>query len=519
MADPSAELADLGTTAGSVVTLEVAPDETRLHRFLTLGTADGTYASSEPGLTAASAPLVVAWARDHPRELVDLAVTVSAAGRAPTQRPAIFALAAAAALGDDQGRAYALTHLGDLVRTGSQLFCFASYVEQFRGWGRGLRRAIASWYTERDLDDLAYQLAKYRQRDGWTHRDLLRLSHPVTTDPERRALFDWACGRAPATAWPPLVQAYEYAQVKSTANEWVLLIGRAPDIAWDMLPDSALVHPDVWAALVRAGVPQSALVRQLPRLTRLGLLAPESPLLDIVTGQLRDVGRTRAARIHPLDLLVAASTYASGHSAKGDGEWTPVPQIIDALDTAFYTAFDVVEPTGRRMLLALDVSASMAATAAGLALSCREASAALALVTATVEPHSRIVAFTAAPDGLTELTISPRQRLDDVVHAIAALPAGPTDCALPILAAIEQQLAIDVFVVYTGNATSTGAISARAALAEYRRTSGIDARLVVVAMRATALTIADPDDPGMLDITGFDSSVARVIGDFASGAL
>jgi len=108
--------------------------------------------------------------------------------------------------------------------------------------------------------------------------------------------------------------------VKSSAYEWVLLIDRVPEIAWDMLPDASLTEPEVWTALLRAGVLQSALVRQLPRLTRLGLLAPESPLLDIVSSQLSDVGRTRAARIHPLDLLVAASTYASGHSTKGDGE-------------------------------------------------------------------------------------------------------------------------------------------------------------------------------------------------------
>lgn len=418
-----------------------------------------------------------------------------------------------------QAAPYALARLGDIVRTGSQLFQCAAYVEQFRGWGRGLRRAVAAWYTERDLDELAYQLVKYRQRDGWTHRDLLRLAHPATSSPERRALFDWACGRPPGDPWPALVQAFEYAQVKSSANEWVLLIDRVPEIAWDMLPDAALTEPEVWTALLRAGVLQSALVRQLPRLTRLGLLAPESPLLDIVSSQLSDVGRTRAARIHPLDLLVAASTYASGHSTKGDGEWTPIPQIIDALDSAVYAAFDTVESTGRRLLLALDVSESMAVPAAGLALSCREAGAALALVTATVESHSRMVAFTAAPGGLTDLTISPRQRLDDVLRAVTALPAGPADCALPILAAIEQDLAIDVFVVYTGNASSIGSVSARDALAEYRRRSGIDARLVVVAMTASALTIADPDDPGMLDTAGFDSSVARVIGDFASGAI
>ena len=44
---------------------------------------------------------------------------------------------------------------------------------------------------------------------------------------------------------------------------------------------------------------------------------------------------------------------------KGSLTWQPVSQITDALEDAFYAAFDAVEPTGKRHLLALDVSGSM----------------------------------------------------------------------------------------------------------------------------------------------------------------
>jgi len=36
-------------------------------------------------------------------------------------------------------------------------------------------------------------------------------------------------------------------------------------------------------------------------------------------------------------------------------------------------------------------------------------------------------------------------------------------------------------------------------------------------MTATNFTIADPSDPGMLDIAGFDSAVPTLITDFARG--
>ena len=54
---------------------------------------------------------------------------------------------------------------------------------------------------------------------------------------------------------------------------------------------------------------------------------------------------------------------------------------------------------------------------------------------------------------------------------------------------------------------------------DYRRASGIDARLVVVGMVSNGFSIADPNDPGQLDIVGFDTATPQLISDFARGAL
>ena len=43
--------------------------------------------------------------------------------------------------------------------------------------------------------------------------------------------------------------------------------------------------------------------------------------------------------------------------------------------------------------------------------------------------------------------------------------------------------------------------------------------LVVVGMVANGFTIADPEDPGMLDIVGFDTATPAVVTGFAAGAL
>jgi 60 kDa SS-A/Ro ribonucleoprotein len=67
--------------------------------------------------------------------------------------------------------------------------------------------------------------------------------------------------------------------------------------------------------------------------------------------------------------------------------------------------------------------------------------------------------------------------------------------------------------------TWAGSVHPGQALREYRERAGIAARLVAVDMIANAFTIADPDDPGMLDIVGFDTATPAVLTGFAAGAL
>ncbi len=245
---------------------------------------------------------------------------------------------------------------------------------------------------------------------------------------------------------------------------------------------------------------------------------------DEVVAQLVDADRLRSARVHPVNVLVAQRTYASGRSARGAGEWSPSRKVTDALDAAFYRAFGAVEPSGTRTLLALDVSGSMSVPVSGLPITAREASAALALVQLATEPSATAVGFTSRSgavnwhdSALRPLSISPRQRLDDALRVVDAMPMGGTDCALPMVHATEQGMQVDTFVIYTDNETWAGGIHPHQALAEYRRQSGIAAKLVVVGMTATGFSIADPSDAGMLDVVGFDGAVPSLITEFARG--
>lgn len=492
----------------------------RMHRFLILGSEGGTYYTEQQEFTRENAENVIACIKEDGPRAVNLIVEISKAGRAPKNDPAIFALALAQALGDTQTKRLVEANLGEVCRIGTHLFHFAQYVEQFRGWGRALKRSVAGWYEGMDATRLALQVTKYAQRDGWSHRDLLRLAHPKGASENHEVIYDFLTKKE-----QPLVQReginllWASEEVKKfTDAKTVAAFIKEHTLPRELVPNEWLKSPEVWEALLEE-MPMTAMIRNLANMTRIGLVAPNSEAALTVANRLKDQERLTRSRVHPIAVLNALMTYKKGQSLRGDNKWTPVPQVIDALDAAFYMAFGNVESTGKRFHLALDVSGSMGwGYIAGLpGLNPREASAAMALVTAATEPNHF---FTAFQTELTPLTITPRQRLDDVIKAVDVdvLDFGGTDCSLPMVWSEKKGYEFDAFVVLTDNETWAGRIHPSQALERYRQKTGIPAKLIVVGMTANEVSIADPDDGGMLDVVGFDTATPQLISDFAAGA-
>lgn len=492
-------------------------DWMRLERFLVLGTEGGTFYISERDFTQTAGHLVHRCIRADGLRTVSRIVATSQSGRAPKNDPAIFSLAMCAKLGDEPTRRAAYAALPRVCRIGTHLMHFAEYAQAFGGWGRGMRKAVGAWFNTKPATELAYQLAKYQARDGWSNRDLLRLAHPRAASPSHDRLFAWAVkGELPtgATEDPAcelIVVMDELSRAPDAAT--VARLVRAHRVPRECVTTEWLTHAEVWDALLEA-MPMHAMIRNLATMTRVGLLAPGSAATDLVVARLSDRGRLAQARIHPIAVLAALVTYQSGRSAKGTTAWTPVPAIAEALDAAFYASFPHVEPSGKRTLLALDVSGSMSwGAVAGIpGLTPRVASCAMALVTAATEPQHEIVVFTTQ---LARLSISPHERLDAIVKRVDGLAMGATDCAQPMIWAQRHSVDVDAFCIYTDNETWAGTVHPSQALRSYRDARGIPARLVTVGMTSTGFSIADPDDAGMLDVVGFDTSTPSAIADFA----
>lgn len=489
----------------------------RVDRFLILGSEGGTYYASEARLTKENAVNLVEAIREDGQRVVARVIALSVSGRAPKAQPAIFALAACAGLGDEATRRYALGEgLRRICRTGSHLLTFCSYIEQFRGWGRGLRKALRVWYESTPVRDLAYQALKYQNRDGFTHRDVFRLAHPLTVDAERAALYAWIVKGEVPSEYPSLALLRAHASAKASEDADAATCARLvreSGLPREALPSTWLKEPRVWEALLPQ-LPATALIRNLATLSRVGLLTPKGDATAAVIVRITDRAALRKARIHPIALLAALTTYASGRSARGSSSWTPVPAIVEALDTAFGLSFENVEPTGARTLIGLDVSGSMSSgVIAGIpGITPRVGAAAMAMTFVRTETDVRIMAFA---DRFVPFAIGRDESVASVVSRTAALPFMGTDCALPMLYALEQRLAIDLFVVLTDSETWSGTIHPDQALRTYRERTGIAAKLVVVGMTSNGFTLADPNDGGMLDVVGFDAAAPALIAGFA----
>jgi 60 kDa SS-A/Ro ribonucleoprotein len=506
-------------------------DWARLDRFLVLGSDAPTYYQKAPALTRENAKVVErCFAADAARTVARV-VEISEAGRAPNNDPAIFVLAIGAAHPEQTVRKLALAAVPKVCRTATHLFGFVKVVRALgRGWGRSLKTAVANWYNAKPLDDVAYQAIKYREREGYSHKRLLQTAHPAASEsPARIALYRWMRGLDPGGDLPPLVRAHLRAMQPGIAKAEVLELITANRLPWEALPTAFNADPDAWCAMLPT-LGLGAMVRNLGNMTRLGAIKPLSDAEAVVVARLADQAAIRKSRLHPFSILLAMAVYGSGRGIRGSGAWDPSRAVLDALDGAFYKAFANVKASGKRVLIALDVSGSMGSPIMGSPLTCREATAALALVTMSTEKRTHVVGFTAAghaqrrfggrwgggPTNLTPLAISPRQRVTDAVKAVSNLPFGGTDCALPMLYALEKGIAVDAFFVYTDNETWAGAVHPVQALQQYRQKTGIPAKLVVVGLTSTGFSIADPNDGGMLDVVGFDAGAPAVMADFVS---
>lgn len=488
-----------------------------LDRFLILGSDTPSYYASAQKLTKDAAKNVVKAIKEDGIRTVNRIVEISTGGRAPKNDPAIFALVLCATQGNAETVAAAYAALPKVARTGTHLFQFVDSLNELGKWNAAAKRGVAAWYLNRGEDKLAMQVLKYQSREGWNHRDVLRLAHVKPKTELQSSIFRYvvkgAEGLGDHTPVPSIIAGVEALKRNPTKDVALKTIANYDGITWEMIPTELHRDKDVMSALI-PGMGMTALIRKLGQLTNVGVIRPMSTDLKAVVSKLTDAEAIKAGRVHPITILNAFNQYKQGRGDKGTLTWTPVQQVLDALNDAFYDSFQYVESTGQNFLMGVDCSGSMwgARVSGAPNLTAAEVAGVMALAIAKRESNYWIGGFNTR---MSELKISPNMRLDQVLSVMQRFPWGGTDCALPMLHALENKMdAVNKFVVITDNETWAGRMQPVEALARYRKTYVRDAKLIVCGTSVTKFTIADPKDPGMLDIAGFDSAAPQLIQQF-----
>jgi 60 kDa SS-A/Ro ribonucleoprotein len=540
-------------------------DMQRLRRFLCLGTEGGTYYQGEKELGIENAKAILKLIENgRGTEVVETIKTYSIEGRTSKQNPIMFALAICAKSTDLPTKQAAYNSLSEICRIPTHLFMFIKYAHALgQNWGRAQRRAVSKWYIEQNPSKLAMAVTKYQNREGYSHRDVLRLSHPSTKDPLLCFLFDYithGLEKAIENLNKPkettndnttdnkqeekslsttkmddeeeeesnkklvtIEQLKEFLETvekvkKSTDDNELVTAIKQHNLVREHMPTTMLNSTTIWSALLEK-MPLTAMIRNLGKMSEINLLTANSDAEKRVIERLKNREQLQRARIHPFNVLVALETYKRGEGFKGKLKWQVSDQIKNALEEAFYLSFKFVKPTNQRYLLALDVSGSMSCGTINGSPSITPAvgSCAMCMVTLRTEPYAKVVAFS---HQLIPVDISKDAKLENVMQTTRAISMGGTDCALPMLWAIDNKEQIDVFVVYTDSETWFGKIHPTEALKQYReKMNSPNAKLIVVGMQSNGFTIADPNDKGMLDVVGFDSAAPQVMSLFAEGQI
>lgn len=308
---------------------------------------------------------------------------------------------------------------------------------------------------------------------------------------------------------------------KKDTDTAVALMEQNKKIQREHLPTELLNTPQIWNALL-SGMGMTALIRNLGKLSQVGITSTRGQ--DIIK-MLTDPKSVKDSKVHPLQVLVGMKTYSQGKGDLGSMTWTPNSYITSALSTTFRQAFGNITSTGKRYMIGLDVSGSMTMCmcAGAKNITPREGSVAMAMMTLHAEGAQNVHIY-----GFSNMfynfngKIRPEMTIQDAIKA-TDVPFGSTDCALPMTEALKMYtqtgIVFDVFCVYTDSETYAPTIHPQVALEQYRKTTGVDAKLIVIGMASNNLSIADPTDKNTLNLSGFDTSTPELISMFVRGQI
>ncbi len=506
----------------------------QFQRFLLTGSEDGVYrAGLLPQLEPERTPALLAFVASNGAAAVDGLVSAPQVHN----QAALYALAIAASprFAGEETNARALAALPILARKAQHLAVFAGYVAKTRGWGRGLRSAVANWYGAQPVASLASQILRRPASNLKLHRALLRLAHPRAASLAQNALYQWISdGRLGHLATAEIraaelrmVEGYERIRQASTAQEAAGII-EIFRLGPAQVPMRWRSSPQVWDALFDQ-LHYRELLRYLPAMTSSGMLSRGSENAALAVARIADRKRISAAKAHPLELSAAMVRY------RGASRMAAIESVFDALDEALQmsaacqplpfaasTGDGEQQPDGR-IVVAVDATASMQGAAVcgmpGISASLAAAALALGIANAGGSAGRRrgAAAVSVVPfhrDVRDPIEIGARTRIAEVLNQIRATPSR-SDAAAMVDCALRKRQRVNTFVIVTDRTADAPGILRN--LRAYREKMGVEARLVLFQLASRSVPGWE-SIPGTLAFAGLDAQAPAALNAFLAGA-
>ena len=491
-----------------------------VRRCLLIGTSQSTYYAGKKELTDDFVN-VLQEAIETSANKVAEEIVYASDGRSINNSTPIFALVLLSMGESVEAKQAFLRIFPQVVRTGSHFYEWLNYSKSMRGFGKIVKEAGRIWLSQDNVKKLAYQLLKYQQRHGFSHRDALRLFHVRPPTPQHDRLFHWAVkgwdGLPSETPDDAMKQIWWYEWLKRNPDKTHEAIAKG-NLTHEMAAPVGKMDVQAWQLLFEK-MPIGAMLRNLGSLTEIGVLTPDKiGNLDRIEQVLNDRQHLRRGRIHPIDVLKALKVYRSGGKfGRSKKTWRPISRITDILEKAVELSFEIQKPSGKVFMHAVDVSGSMSwGVVDSVGLNYCEIATAMALVTAKAEKNYSIRGFSTT---FKDLDITRRDTFSSALKKASNQNFGGTDASVAYRWMIKNRYKADVICFWTDSESWAGSEHPTEALAEYRRKINPNLKAIYITLAPYQLTLVDPQDNLSWDFGGFDPAIPRLISMIANDEL
>lgn len=480
-------------------------DKDYVRRCLMLGTTSNSFYYSSEESSKEFILFLMKVVEDSPT-ILEEEILYAAEGRTINQSTPILALVFLST-GDAVAKAGFKRIFPKVIRTASNLYEFLAYTKKIRGQGRLIGNAINDWLESKSTKDLTYQFLKYRSRNGFSARDVLRLKRPKTTDADRNALYKYLTQGEHLPEWKDnesLKQIYWFEFLKSNPTKAKEAI-EGGNLSHEMVLTVAKMDKPAFEALVPK-LPIMAMIRSLGSLTSKKIF-DSLDMQDLVCDKLTNLDELRVKGIHPIQLLKALKTYSKGHGVKGSLVWRPEQRIVSALSKAVGDSFEFLKPTNARIAVFVDRSGSMQSSCDDMGvLSCFEAGMIIGAAIYKTEPRSTLGVFS-YEDDCCYVSLSKQEAYESFLKVAFG---GGTDVSLPIKKLLKDNHNVDAIVLVTDNESWSGNHTFQL-VAEYRKKINKDVKVIYITLVPNKLSLAEPEDELAFNIAGFDPSIPSLI--------